>query len=383
MWAAKFQPQSFDDMMHAPQATSLLRGLSHAKNLPHILLSGPEGSGRHTRALCLVRAIFGQSRLATAPSACSFTTASGVEDQITVLASPYHLELNPSEAGARDVFVVQTVIREAASTRGVNSPFKILILQDADCLSFLAQQALRRLMEEYARTCKLILLCTRPSGLIPPVRSRCFCIRVPGFSDAEVQDILREHATRLSLGPKGEALEKASREAAVQSQGNMRRAWLVFQAWWALSSAKQSVSASEVLPEWELGCMQLCSQVILGPGKPGDVRARLIEMLKKGVPGTFILRCIYEIIEKALRKELGEDLTQSTIVQKSATASSSGLEVKSQFGSARTLDMLLSATTSNFLMYDERMKAGTSPLYHLEAFCIAVKTDAQRARDKR
>lgn len=375
MWAAKFQPQSFEDMAHAPQATALLRGLSRARNLPHVLLSGPEGSGRHTRALCLVRAVFGQSRLATAPSSCTFTTASGVEDQITVLASPHHLELNPSEAGARDVFVVQTVIREAASTRGVNSAFKLLIIQDADRLSFLAQQALRRLMEEYAKVCKLILLCTQPSGLIPPVRSRCFCVRVPGFTDAEVQGVLREHAERLSLGPRGDALDKASLEAAAQSAGNMRKAWLLFQAWWALSSAKRSIAMSEVLPEWELACVQLCSQIVLGPGKPGEIRSRLLEMLKKGVPGFFILHRLYEVVEGALRRELGEGA--------GAGAAPGAGGPRSQFGSEKTLEMLLSATASNFLLYDERMKAGTNPLYHLEAFCIAVKTDAQRARDKR
>lgn len=58
---------------------------------------------------------------------------------------------------------------------------------EAENLSKDAQHALRRTMEKYASTCKIILCCESSSQIIDPLRSRCMIIRVPAPSDIEVR----------------------------------------------------------------------------------------------------------------------------------------------------------------------------------------------------
>lgn len=57
---------------------------------------------------------------------------------------------------------------------------------EAENLTKDAQHALRRTMEKYASTCKIILCCESSSRIIDPLRSRCMIIRVPAPSDMEV-----------------------------------------------------------------------------------------------------------------------------------------------------------------------------------------------------
>lgn len=57
---------------------------------------------------------------------------------------------------------------------------------EADRLTKDAQHALRRTMEKYSSNLRLILCCSSYSRILPPIKSRCFMIRVPSPSDDEV-----------------------------------------------------------------------------------------------------------------------------------------------------------------------------------------------------
>lgn len=49
-----------------------------------------------------------------------------------------------------------------------------------------AQAGLRRTMEKYTSSCRLILCCENIGRIIPPIRSRCLCIRIAAPSPLEV-----------------------------------------------------------------------------------------------------------------------------------------------------------------------------------------------------
>ena len=108
---------------------------------------------------------------------------------MTTTASNYHIEINPADAGNQDRFVVQEVIKEiaqsapvvraaegaaAAAAAGERAPaaFKVVVLNEVERLSKPAQHALRRTMEKYVATCRLLLCCVNPSKVIAPIRSR-------------------------------------------------------------------------------------------------------------------------------------------------------------------------------------------------------------------
>jgi replication factor C subunit 3/5 len=167
--------------------------------LPHLLFCGPPGAGKKTRIMALLRAVFGpgaqrvslisQSSMSSARCATRVhpdppnpivpptlvlqlrlehktfeVGASNKKIDITTIASNYHIEINPGEAGYYDREVVTNVIKEMAQYHPLEASqksFKVLLLLEVDRLSKNAQAALRRTMEKYSATCRLILCCNR------------------------------------------------------------------------------------------------------------------------------------------------------------------------------------------------------------------------------
>ena len=105
---------------------------------------------------------------------------------IDVRVSNYHIEMEPSDAGANDTYVVQHAIKEMANNGSIAAVFKncgvthkTIVLRGAGNLSKQAQAGLRRTMEKFTASCRLVLVSTFASRVIEPLRSRCVLIRVP------------------------------------------------------------------------------------------------------------------------------------------------------------------------------------------------------------
>jgi replication factor C subunit 3/5 len=129
-----------------------------------------------------------------------------------------------------DRYVVQELIKEMAAysplTVAEGKHFKVVLLSEVDRLSKEAQAALRRTMEKYSASCRLILVASSPSKVIEPVRSRCLGIRVPAPTQQEVMGVLTATCTKEGLTL---PLPVAAKMAA-ESSRNLRRALLMLEA---------------------------------------------------------------------------------------------------------------------------------------------------------
>ena len=208
LWVDKHRPSKLEDLSYSDDITARLEALAATpQSMPHLFFYGPSGSGKKTRISSLLRALFGPGADRLKLDKRTFTTPTKRTIDINLITSNYHIEISPGDAGLNDRYVVQEIIKEIASNTNVaaaasshqttggsshNKPdFKVVVLSEVDRLSRPAQAALRRTMEKYSSTCRLILCCNSQSKVIEPVRSRCLGIRVGAPTNDNVSAVMR------------------------------------------------------------------------------------------------------------------------------------------------------------------------------------------------
>jgi hypothetical protein len=82
------------------------------------------GSGKKTRTFAILREIYGEEidKIKFENRIISFQNSSKTKSiEITTCSSKYHIELNPSEVGNDDRFIVQEIIKDIASLQTIES----------------------------------------------------------------------------------------------------------------------------------------------------------------------------------------------------------------------------------------------------------------------
>jgi replication factor C subunit 3/5 len=94
-----------------------------------------------------------------------------------------------------------------------------------DKLTREAQHGLRRTMEKYVGSCRLILCCNSTSRVIPAIRSRCLAIRIAAPTINDITVVLKKVANFEGI----ELPIDLANRIGEKSQRNLRRALLMLQ----------------------------------------------------------------------------------------------------------------------------------------------------------
>lgn len=101
-----------------------------------------------------------------------------------------------------------------------------IVAHNCDALTKEAQDALRRIMEDYVQTTRFILSCNYSSKVIPPIQSRCAIFRFKPLPKETIEEILLKVAQN-----EGFKIEPKARELIYEaSEGDMRKAHNLMQA---------------------------------------------------------------------------------------------------------------------------------------------------------
>lgn len=170
------------------------------------------------------------------------------------------MQISAPDLGTKDGIVTQYLIKQLSSQMGANSFFskgpnyRVFTILEADVLSLKAQAGLRRTMEKYSNNSRLILHCEQLSSIIPPLRSRCLCIRVPLPSPEEVLQVLRYISISENLQVPTGYLE----QIVTESECNLRRAILILETAYTQSF---SMPPSALKLPWQKVCIDIATSV--------------------------------------------------------------------------------------------------------------------------
>lgn len=92
----------------------------------------------------------------------------------------------------RGIEVVREQIKNFAGTRTIfSSGFKMIILDEADSMTYQAQSALRRIIEKYTKNVRFCIICNYVSKIIPAIQSRCTRFRFAPLETEQVEGRLQ------------------------------------------------------------------------------------------------------------------------------------------------------------------------------------------------
>jgi len=173
--AEKWRPKTIDECVIPDATKEQIKGLIASGNIPSMLFVGGAGCGKTT----LARAIANEM---------------GAD----------LLFINASKDGNIDM--IRTRLTQFASTVSFNDARKITVLDEADGLSQMAQQALRGFIEEFGKNHSIIFTANFASKIIDPIHSRCKVIDFK-ISAAEKQKIASKFLKRVFSILNAESIE--------------------------------------------------------------------------------------------------------------------------------------------------------------------------------
>ena len=278
MWVEKYRPQKITDLVNQKEIVgSLTALLKNVNEIPHLLFSGSAGVGKTTLAMCLCRQILGDGW------------------------KEFTLELNASDE--RGINMVRERVKKFSRFAGLdtNIPFKVIILDEADEMTSDAQTALRRIIEDTAKTCRFILIANNISKIIEPIQSRCAVFKFTRIAEKEVIAHLKEIAKK----EKVKVDEDGLKSIYDYTEGDLRHAINLLQATASLGgiteeNVKSSAGLTKTTDVDEVLKMALS-------GKITEARNKMIELIKVyGMSESDFLKYINEAMYKTKHANLVE-----------------------------------------------------------------------------
>jgi replication factor C subunit 3/5 len=152
IWIEKYRPDNFNDIIGQEKNISLLVNLINNNRLPHLLFHGNSGVGKTSTIDAIVDEIYGKNK--------KFMV----------------MKLDASDD--RGINTVRDEIKGFAEKQNIlNKGVKLIILDEADSMTYDAQFALRRIIEKYSDNTRFCLICNYENKIIQPIKSRCVNIR--------------------------------------------------------------------------------------------------------------------------------------------------------------------------------------------------------------
>jgi len=180
LYVERYRPKTLEEIVLSDEDKSFFLALKDKKEIPHLLFSGPPGTGKTSLSKIIVNDILD----------CQY------------------LYINASDENGIDT--IRTKVIGFAQTRAFDGKLKVVLFDECDALTLDSQKALRSVVEEYASNTRFIFTCNYLFKIIPALQSRCQIINlsppIEKVFERTVQ-ILKKENIRVEATEKSKLLE--------------------------------------------------------------------------------------------------------------------------------------------------------------------------------
>jgi DNA polymerase-3 subunit delta' len=317
---------SFTDVAGHAHIIDILRRALESKRLAHAyLFSGPEGCGKRSVAIELIKAAY-----------CGGTDGCGSCPSCRKLASLQHPDLHIIEPDGAFIKIDQ--IRELQRNlafRPYEAPWKACIIESADRLHQAAGNSLLKTLEEPPGNALMILLTSNPDAVLPTIRSRCQTVRFSPLPEGVIAELLAakgvdpataHFAACLGGGSPGRAMELCSEETLAERRNLLEQIFsLSLQDIGRLfSTAEKLAGDKDRIPEiLDLTATFLRDLLLFQTGSPDIVNSDMPELIAReaGKRSTdSVMRLVDEVngIRRALQRNVNNRLAMDLLLMKLA-----------------------------------------------------------------
>ncbi|OQS54601.1 RFC5 [Ecytonucleospora hepatopenaei] len=339
LWSENYKPRNFEEIISHSEIVTILDSFT-IKNVPNIIIHGPNGSNKRTILFAFLQKLYGYTPVFKKITQELQITSSTVE--ISYLQSEEIILINPSIYKYKDRIVVQHIIKTFAETKQISSFFdkrtykiKTIIIEQAENLTRDAQAALRITMEEYVDHFRIFMISSEISQMIESIKSRCLFLQCRKFFDSEIVQILSKIGIRSDYS----CNKKTLIDIAKNAQGDCKRAIELFELYSILSKNEDSVKIKKMdLGTFSLSWEQTISSIVSLIKHPlvenmEKIRNMLYEVLMTNVDSKLLFLRLHQYCMKEINDE-------------------------------KLLELALK--------FFERLKMGSKPLFHIEAYVAAI-----------
>jgi replication factor C subunit 3/5 len=200
-WVEKYRPIKLNQIISQDDNINCIENIIKYEHLPNFLLYGPSGTGKTSTINALTNKLYGNN------------------------SSQMILELNGSDD--RGINIVRGKIQKFASGNNMFCKgIKLVILDEVDYMTIDAQNALRRIIDEFGNNTRFCLICNYISKIIPALISRCFSLRFTPILKNDAIKKIKEVCKKENC-----SITKDGIEAIIKlSKGDMRKIYNLLQS---------------------------------------------------------------------------------------------------------------------------------------------------------
>ncbi len=290
LWTEKYRPTSLDEIIGQGPVIAHLVSFAASGNVPHLMLTGPHGTGKSVAIECFAKKLYGinwEANTSVFQTADLFSQGKKMLEEDDRYAHLY-------QKSQSLIVNFKYILKWYASMRPLDAAFKLMVFEDAHTLTRDAQQGLRRIMERYSSTCRFVFSTTNQSAIIPAISSRC----LPLFFAPIRADQLTGYLERIRQKEAGSTYTCTDDELeliAQASEGDLRRATLLLQV--ALQSG-QCKNLFEIARSETGTVTALAMQALMKNDTRGAIRQLESLMINYGLTGREVLSEVRSIVHR-------------------------------------------------------------------------------------